>query len=246
MTAKIHPLPAMPLLADPPPWNTPGAPKWETVGQSVLGAAINLYHPARANLLILGGAHGDESEGIFLAHLLLAAQAEAPVLACLNPDGAMLRQRWNRHNVDLNRNLPAPDWSPEPVNPRYPPGPKPASEPETAAFLGALRRVEPSTVLTLHSYKETFVEIERPPEALPDTLNQAVDGFVRAVGIERRQSIGYPTPGALGAYGLHNGLLVLTYELRRGASHAELHAQLPHLLKLVKALNAERFEGEKM
>ncbi len=244
MTAKIHPLAPMPLLAEPPPWNTAEIPVWETVGHSVLGASINLYHPREANLLAVGGVHGDESEAIFLAHLLMGAQQRVPVLPCLNPDGALLRQRWNRRNVDLNRNLPAPDWSPEAVNPRYPPGAEPASEPETKSLLAALERVKPSTVLSLHSFKETFVEIERPPQALPGRLNEAVDNFVRAAGIERRLSVGYPTPGALGAYGLAHGLLIVTYELRRGASHAELHELLPALLELVNTLGAERFVAE--
>jgi protein MpaA len=242
MDLKIHPLAAMPLLADPPPWNRdePLAPP-EPVGRSVLGNAINLYGARRANLLVFAGAHGDESEGIFLAHLLLAAGCPVPVLPCLNPDGALLRQRWNRRNVDLNRNLPTPDWSPEPLNPRYPPGSAPASEPETAALLAALDRTRPSTLLSLHSYKESFVEIERPPEALSPALNAAVAAFVRAVGIERRQSIGYPTPGAMGSYGLANGLLVLTYELERGLSHGALHDRLAPLLRLVEALESERF-----
>ena len=241
MTIKIHPLDPMPLLGDPPPWNEKPARAAESLGQTLLGNSIALHNPGKANLLVMGGAHGDESEGIFLAHLLVSAQETVPVIPCINPDGALLRQRWNRNNVDLNRNLPSPDWKPEPLNPRYPPGSKPASEPETQAFLKTLERVGCSTVLSLHSYKETFIEIERPPETMSDTLNGAVDQYVRAAGIERRLSIGYPTPGALGAYGLDNGLLILTYELRRGMSHGEIYELLPHFLKLTEALNAERF-----
>ena len=243
MTVKVHPFPAMPLLADPPPWNAeppPAAP--ETLGQSVLGNSINLYGAREANLLVIGGAHGDESEGIFLAHLLLAAGCPVPVIPCINPDGALLRQRWNRNNVDLNRNMPTGDWSPDPVNPRYPPGSAPASEPETQALLAAIKRVKASTVLSLHSFKKSFVEIERPPETLAAHFNTCVQTYVEAMDIERQASIGYSTPGALGAYGRENGLLVLTYELRRATSHGELRDSLPHLLKLLEALDALRFE----
>lgn len=243
METKVLPFPAMPLLADPPPWNAGPAPTPpEPLGRSVLGNAINLYGARPANLLVFAGVHGDESEGIFLAHLLLAAGCPVPLIPCLNPDGALLRQRWNRNNVDLNRNLPTPDWKPEALNARYPPGTAPGSEPETAALLGALARVRPSTVLSLHSYKESFVEIERPPEAMSPALNAAVDDFVRAVGIERRLSIGYPTPGALGSYGLANGLLVLTYELPRGTPHGALHDRLEPLLRLLRSLDGERFQ----
>ena len=168
-----------------------------------------------------------------------------PVMPCINPDGALLRQRWNRNNVDLNRNMPTGDWSAEAVNPRYPSGPAPASEPETRALLAALKRVKVSTVISLHSFKKSFVEVERPPEALPGYFNDCVQTFVDAVDIERKLAIGYPTPGALGAYGRENGLLVLTYELRRGTSHGELQETLPPLLELLEALENRRFvEGE--
>jgi len=243
MTIKVHPLPPMPLLADPPPWNRPsGAPAApEAVGRSVLGNTINLFHGAPANVLVLGGVHGDESEGIFMAHLLLAEGCPAPLIPCVNPDGALLRQRWNAHNVDLNRNLPSRDWKPEPLNPRYPPGAAPGSEPENQALFTALARVRPSTVLSLHSFKDSLLEIERPPETLPAEINRAVDAFVGAVGIERLDSVGYPTPGAMGSYAWENDLLVLTWELKRGASHGELYALLPHALALVEALNRHRF-----
>lgn len=236
-------MPAMPLLAEPPPWNpsdrAPATP--EALGRSVLGHAIALHGARRANVLLIGGVHGDESEGIFLAHLLLQEGCGVPVLPCLNPDGAFLRQRWNARNVDLNRNLPAPDWKPEALNPRYPPGAAPASEPETQAFLAALARVQPAAVLSLHSYKETFVEIERRPDSMAPAFNQAIEAFVGAVGIERRLSIGYPTPGALGAYGLRHGLLILTYELLRGTPHGELQRIVAPLQRLLRALDAERF-----
>ena len=55
MGRKIHPLPAMPLIADPPEWNGSG---WRgaapvEVGRSVLGNSVNLYHGRPANLLVL-------------------------------------------------------------------------------------------------------------------------------------------------------------------------------------------------
>lgn len=242
MSIKVHPMPAMPLLADPPPWNEgepPPAP--ERVGESVLGNAINLYGARRANLLVIAGAHGDESEAVFMGHLLLAAGCPVPLLPCLNPDGALLRQRWNRNNVDLNRNLPTPDWRPEALNPRYPPGTAPGSEPETAAFLAALERVRPSTVLSLHSYSESFIEIERPEEELSARHNAAVLAYTEAMGIERRVSIGYPTPGALGSYGRANGLLILTYELERGTPHGGLQKLLEPFLGLLAELEVDRF-----
>jgi protein MpaA len=242
MDLKIHPMPAMPLLADPPPWGGKAAGlKAVPVGSSVLGNAINLYSARRSNLLVVGGVHGDESEGIFLAHLLLTAGCPVPVVPCLNPDGALQRQRWNHNNVDLNRNLPTPDWEPTPRNPRYPPGSAPGSEPETQAFLAALLQTGASTVLSLHSFKESFVEVERPPDAVPRPFNEALAEYIAAAGIPRKDSIGYPTPGALGSYGRAHGLLVFTYELMRGKSHGELHALLAPFLRLLGQLDRLRF-----
>ena len=237
-----NPMQAMGLLLEPPPWNAedlPPAP--QQIGASVLGNSIPLYHAGKANLLIFGGVHGDESEAVFLAHLLLAAGVRSPLIPCLNPDGALLRQRWNRSNVDLNRNLPTPDWQPEALNPRYPPGAKPGSEPETQALLRALEITAATTVLSLHSYTDSFVEVERPETELPPALNRAVAAYCQQVGIVRKASIGYPTPGAFGAFARANGLLGLTYELPRGSSHAQLAALIPPLLALVEALAEKPF-----
>jgi protein MpaA len=243
MEIKVHPMPAMPLLADPPPWGgTAGGLKPVTLGRSVLGNAINLYGPRRSNVLVVGGVHGDESEGIFLAHLLLSAGCPVPVVPCVNPDGALWRQRWNHNNVDLNRNLPTPDWEAKARNPRYPPGRAPGSEPETQAFLAGLKETEAATVISLHSYKESFVEVERPPEAVPAPFNEALAEYTAAAGIPRKDSIGYPTPGALGSHGRAAGLLVFTYELMRGRSHGELHGLLEPFLRLLRRLDQLRFE----
>jgi len=241
---EINPMAAMPLLAAPPRWNQPPpvAPSIE-VGRSVLGNSIRLFHPGPSNVLVFGGAHGDESEPIFLGHLLLEMGLGVPIIPCLNPDGALLRQRWNRHNVDLNRNLPTKDWQPEPLNPRYPPGTAPASEPETQALLATLEQVKPTILLNLHSYKETFVEVERPPETLSVALNRALDGLTQGLGVERRLSIGYPTPGSTGSFGMENGLLVVTYELLRGMSHGEIEAIAPKVAEFIRQVTPLKFES---
>jgi hypothetical protein len=96
-------------------------------------------------------------------------------------------------------------------------------------------------VLSLHSFKETFVEVERPPEVVPAPFNDALAEYTGAVGIQRKESIGYPTPGALGAYGRANGLMVFTYELMRGKSHGELHDLLAPFMRLLQKLDTLRF-----
>src|SRR5690606_20380692 len=62
-------------------------------------------------VLILGGVHGDENEGVVAAHGLLEAftksfayRLQVTVIPNFNADGVLLRIRGNGHGVDLNRN----------------------------------------------------------------------------------------------------------------------------------------------
>ena len=91
----------MPLLADPPTWNevhAVGLPPLE-VGRSYLGNSINLYHAMRANILVLGGVHGDESEGIFLAQLLLRHQSVRAACYQSGQAPGIRRQAWTDHTA---------------------------------------------------------------------------------------------------------------------------------------------------
>src|SRR5690606_36692370 len=103
--------------------------------RSVNGHDIALYHSQRFNftdspapLLWLGGVHGDEPEGVHLCHLLLNYLETNPeninnrvpwiMIPCLNPEGIETGVRTNGNGVDLNRNFPSLDWSPEHSKPR--------------------------------------------------------------------------------------------------------------------------------
>ncbi len=236
LTSKLIP---MPLLIEPPTWNKALSVSSRKVGFSVLGQTIKLFGVNRYSpLLVLAGVHGDEHEGMLLAQLLLHYVPHICILPCLNPDGTLLHQRWNQRNVDLNRNLPTPDWSPEPLNSRYPPGDKPSSEPENQALLKALKLSRATTILSLHSYKETLLEIERPLQTLTTDTQQAIKCFCTSAKVPLKRSIGYPTPGSLGSYARHTNppLLLLTYELQRGYSHQQIHGLLSPLVKLINSM----------
>jgi murein peptide amidase A len=91
--------------------------------------------PAKIQVMVVGGIHGDElsSSALALNWIKLAAQSstnQAPgnaisntpasfaggihwrFIPMLNPDGLMARpaKRVNAHGVDLNRNFPTPNW----------------------------------------------------------------------------------------------------------------------------------------
>src|SRR5690242_17536075 len=68
-------------------------------------------------LLLLGGVHGDEIEGVWLTEEMIRLWREGypyrnlgvVVWPRMNPDGVAKKQRWNSRGVDLNRNLPTRD-----------------------------------------------------------------------------------------------------------------------------------------
>lgn len=198
---------------------------------------------AKNHVLILGGVHGDESEGVVCAlglieKLLKLAEAGIPfafnvsVIPVFNPDGVIAKKRVNGNGVDLNRNLPTKDWNPQAFNERYPPGPHAGSEPETKALVNWLGTFKPFFILSLHSFSRTLINTNGEC-TLPATAMHQVSGYP----IE--PSIGYPTPGCLGTYtGLERALPTITYEMLRGMPEATiLSTHVEACFQALKALN---------
>ncbi len=185
-------------------------------------------------VLILGGVHGDEIEGVACARGLLEAflthfpyQLQVTLIPEMNPEGVLLKTRGNAQGVDLNRNLPTKDWSPEAKTPRYQPGPHPLSEKENQALVEELKKT-PQLILSLHSWKPILnVNGDCLPEA---EILAKITGY----GIDT--DIGYPTPGALGTYaGLERQMPTLTYEIERGLSLDQvLKIHVPAILEMLK------------
>lgn len=181
------------------------------------------------HVLVMGGVHGDESEGVVLAQALLGEcfksfsyRLRLSLIPTLNWDGVLLKTRQNASGVDLNRNLPTSDWSPEIATPRYHPGPKPASEPENQALIAWLKSSKPSLIISLHSWKP-MLNINGDCEAVANVIS-------KVTGYKVERSIGYPTPGSLGTYGVELGIPTLTYEIEQGLHpHRIIEQHLPAL-----------------
>ena len=170
-----------------------------------LHASASPEQLARSNarpIVLIGGVHGDEPEGVELASRAiewLSAQpggAVAPWAAtpCLNVDGFARRERTNARGVDLNRNYPSKDWSSECAKPRYFPGVAPGSEVETQAIVELARSLKPRLFIHCHSWEPCIVVTGEPARADAERL-------ARSSGYEARDSIGYPTPGSLSSFG---------------------------------------------
>lgn len=205
--------------------------------QSTKGHPISLYKKSHTlndfserPILFVGGVHGDEPEGVRLAEDLLKWLEEQEnsnsesirpwiLIPCLNPDGYSTNQRTNGNGVDLNRNFPCRDWSPESKAPRYYPGPSPGSEPEVQVLVQLIEDERPQLIVHFHSWEPCVVYTGKPGRIAAEVL---------AIGTEyeAREDIGYPTPGSLGQYGwLEHQIPVICIEEQE---HIDLNLVWPH------------------
>ncbi len=161
--------------------------------------------PERDLYLFVGGVHGDEPEGVWLAEALLNrmntdyARGRYPkkewlILPCLNPEGLLKNERTNSQGVDLNRNFPSKDWSSDSKAPRYYPGPHSASEPEVQALVKLIELYKPKLIIHFHSWEPCIVYTGNLGEKIAQQLS------IHS-GYSYKEDIGYPTPGSLGQYG---------------------------------------------
>lgn len=211
--------------------------KVRVFGKSSLGLPLVAHEfPGDGpSVLLMGGIHGDEYEGVVAADGLLESLLQSnpyrlkiTVVPRANPDGVLMRTRGNGHGVDLNRNLPTKDWSPEIKTPRYHPGPSAGSEPENRALMALLEEIKPALVISLHSWNPVL-NVNGDCRAEAEVLSQAT-------GYKIDDDIGYPTPGCLGTYaGLERGWPTLTYEIQRGQEVPEiLKIHVPAVLEALK------------
>ncbi len=202
--------------------------KFETVrfGHTSLGLPIEAWRwvtPGAPELLVLGGVHGDEVEGVICAFGLidrlrggLPWRASLTIVPTFNLDGVLATRRTNGNGVDLNRNLPSNDWNPKAFNDRYPPGPFACSEPENQALVNWLKAWPAQFIVSLHSFSKFLLNIN-------GDCQQEAEAMARVNHYPIEPSMGYPTPGCLGTYaGIERQMPTITYELHRGMKTEEI------------------------
>jgi hypothetical protein len=164
-------------------------------------------------ILLIGGVHGDEPEGVWLAEAALEwLKSDSVVelsqrknlkvlpwivITCLNPDGLQQATRVNGNGVDLNRNYPSRSWSPTFENERYNPGPSAGSEPEIQALVRLIADTRPRLIIHCHSWHPCIVCTGEPGLSAAKALSDSS-------GYELKNEIGYPTPGSLSQFGWHD------------------------------------------
>lgn len=185
-------------------------------GKSVEGDEIKAYKTekkANSYIYLLAGVHGDEVEGVYLLDQLFTwlkeqdeLKKDIVVIPILNVDGYRSGNRTNAHGVDLNRNLPASNWTEVPREEKYNPGEKPLSEPENVFLDKLFQKFPPKFILSFHSWKP-FINYNG------DCLEQA-EILAKSNHYPIHSDIeGHPTPGSLGHYGVEKyDSPVLTFE----------------------------------
>lgn len=206
-------------------------------GQTASGLPIPAFQWDRPypHVLIIGGVHGDEVEGVQAAYGLFEQfqksytyKLKMTLIPTFNLDGVLAKTRQNKLGVDLNRNLPTQDWTSEVLNPRYFPGPEANSEIENKALTAFIEKEKPRIIYSLHSWHPLLNingKCRKEAEAIQKLTNYTI-----------QEDIGYPTPGCLGTYcGLERDIPTLTYEIQRGLSCEEiLKTHVPAILEALK------------
>ena len=202
------------------------------IGESVFGQSIDMWHfsnTSQAKILIIGGVHGDEIEGIFLAEKIatyFVTEIKTPnfnkiknngiaIIPKFNPDGSLLNQRSNANDVDLNRNLPTKNWSSVASNPKYKPGHIAGSEIETKIFLNLISTLKPKFIISLHSYSKSLLLYPLYNNISKNYIKQTQD-LANKINLEIIQEMDYSVFGSLSKFGIENSIATLTIELPRG------------------------------
>jgi len=192
------------------PVSEPAPGKWRSIGSSIQGQSIRAWsrgHGGR-HILYLACIHGDEQSGRPLLECLirhidghpeLLDGKKVTVIPVANPDGFARGSRTNANGVDLNRNFPTNNFKSSSVY-----GMVSASEPETRALCGVIRRRRPDVIVTVHSPLEC-VDYDGPTLGLAHRMSRHCGLPVKKLGAKS---------GSLGSYaGLELNIPIVTLEL---------------------------------
>lgn len=209
-------------------------------GTSVEGLPLTVYLPddGQAGLMLLAAIHGDEAETTVVVsealRCLPSGELRAAVILCGNPDGMLRGTRGNSRGVDLNRNFPTSNWSPDPVcyksrasdarDIALSPGAGPASEPETVALLALLARLASRAIVSLHS------ALACVDDAGASHLGRQL---ADRCALPFLTEIGYPTPGSMGTWAGEQNLNLVTLELEDASLYSLKDKHVPILLDLM-------------
>ena len=206
--------------------------RWEAhqIGTSVEGRPIvvhrNIDTGSTVSVLVVSAIHGDERGvgpvGVELTTVPIPRGIDAYVVPIANPDGWLIGTRNNARDVDLNRNFP---WWWSPVDG----GPEPASEPETQALMGLVKRLRPTITVWVHQPYEYVSPVDPGAGSL-------ARAWADAAGVAFRPSIAQHGGGETWTYHALGLPSILVEGTTREASARETSAHRRGFEALLAAL----------
>ena len=191
------------------------------------------------NILILAGTHGVEPQSEYIARELVRyfklkqifdvryeeifdvfkgkiSEKEVMIIPDLNRYGLKNNMRVNSNGVDLNRNMPAYNWSSNYDSKDYYPGREPGSEKEVKALVDIIKANDFDFFLSIHT--NHFVKHSNPPQVNFDGPQDTVghieaEALAEALELPFTHDIGYSTPGSFGSYAKDLNIPCATLEL---------------------------------
>ena len=220
-------------------------PRVSELGTSVQGRplAMTVFGNGVQPVLVIGGIHGSEPTSVDVAEGLLKAIRQNPqsigdasvaIIPVANPDGCLVKSRYNARGVDLNRNFPANNWRKAPATGKRNYGSQPLSEPESRAIMNAIDTLHPRLIISIHSIDDGrhCNNYDGPAESIAKLMSTYNRYPVTA-------TMGYPTPGSLGSFaGIDRKIPIITLELPRSLPGAKAWAE--NRAAIFAAINATR------
>jgi len=201
------------------------------IGKSVQGRSIvaQWFGSGSKMTLFVAGIHGNEKSSVYtMESWLNELEAHADkipsghsivIITKANPDGFSSNSRYNAHGVDLNRNFPTANWSPDVAVPGYPikygaGGTSALSEPESAAIASFIERYNPTMVLTYHA-QANLISPNYAGNSVPAASLYASRTSYRLTNSqETDEALGYTTTGDLEFWARDRGTANIIVELR--------------------------------
>lgn len=124
--------------------------------------------------------------------------------------------RGNEHEVDLNRNFPATNWSSNYMDRAYFPGISPGSEEQTKALVKIIKANSFDLIISIHT--NHFVKHANHPQVNFDGIentygHEQATLLSKLIELPLTHDIGYATNGSLGSYAKDLKIPCITLEL---------------------------------
>lgn len=156
----------------------------------------------------------------FLAGTPFGSENFTPKSLMIIPDfnryGLANNTRGNEHEVDLNRNLPASNWSPNYSDRAYFPGAMPGSEDQTKALVKIIKENNFTLILSIHTnhYVKHANIAQVNFDGIPNSHgHEQAKLLSELIELPLTDDIGYSTPGSLGSYAKDLKIPCITLEL---------------------------------